>query len=121
MHIVEPNPSFVDYIKAVNVEEQLMVDPAREPEAEALRVQHRQTQTYGGATLRDNGVRVGRTLTVQGSTLAIILEEAHKLGSDLLILGSQHHSALYRLWHGDTATDLAAQPPCALLLIPVST
>jgi len=120
IHIVEPDPAFVGYIKAANPEEQdEVVDSARQPHAEALRAEHRQTQTYG-AVLRDNGVRVGRTLTVQGPTLARILEEAHKLDSDLLILGSHHHSALYRFWYGDTATATAAQPPCALLLIPIS-
>jgi nucleotide-binding universal stress UspA family protein len=120
VHVVEPDPSLVGYIKAANLEEQLMVDPARDAQAEALRAEHRQTQTYR-ATLCDRGVRVGRTLTVQGSTLAILLEEARKLGSDLLILGSRHHSALYRFWYGDTAKDVALQPPCALLLIPIST
>ena len=64
VHVVQPNPSLVGYIKAADSGDQLMVDPAREHEAEALRAEHRQTQTYG-ATLRDNGVRVGRALTLR--------------------------------------------------------
>jgi nucleotide-binding universal stress UspA family protein len=96
-----------------------MVDSAREPHAEALRAEHQQTQTYGAA-LRDKGVRVGRSLMIQGPVLATIFEEARKLDYDLLILGSHHHTALYRFWHGDTATAVAAHPPCALLLVPIS-
>jgi len=119
LHVVEPDPTFVGYIKADDLEEQDKVDPVREPHAEDLRAEHRHTQNYG-AILRQNGVRVDRTLTVQGPALTIILEEARKLNSDLLILGSHHHSALYRFWYGDTATAIAKQPPCALLLIPVS-
>ncbi len=119
IHVVEPDPDFVGYIKATDSREQYVVDSGREPHAEALRAEHKQTQTHG-AMLRDNGVRVGRTLTVQGPAFATILEEARKLNSDLLILGSHHHGALYRFWHGDTATDFAARPPCALLLIPIS-
>jgi nucleotide-binding universal stress UspA family protein len=118
IHIVEPDPTFVGYIKAVGAEEQYLVDPAREPHAEALREERLETQFYGDK-LRAIGVRVGRTLTVQGPTLSVIVEEAQKLHTDLLILGSHHHGALYRFWYGDTATAVAAQPPCALLLIPI--
>jgi nucleotide-binding universal stress UspA family protein len=119
VHVVEPDPTFVGYIKADRPEEQDKLDPVREPHAEALAVEHRQTQICG-AVLHKNGVRVGHTLTIQGPPSRIILEEARKLESDLLIVGSRHHNALYRFWYGDTATNIAAQPPCALLLIPVS-
>jgi hypothetical protein len=43
-----------------------------------------------------------------------LVEEARKLGADLLILGSHQHGALYRLWYGDIAIDAAKQAPCAL-------
>jgi nucleotide-binding universal stress UspA family protein len=60
-------------------------------------------------------------LTVQGPPLEKILEEVRKLGSDLLILGSHQHGAVYRLWYGDIAVDAAKQPPCALLVVPIVT
>ncbi len=118
VHVVEPDPSFVGYIKAARSDEQDKLDPVREPHAEALGAAHRQTQ-FCGAILHNNGVRVGHTLTIQGPHATTILQEVHKLESDLLILGSHHHNALYRFWYGDTATTIAAQPPCALLVIPV--
>ena len=118
LHVVEPDPTFVGYLKADDLEEQDKVDPVRDPHAEALRAEHRQAQ-FCGAILHNNGVRVGHTLTIQGPPATIILQEVRKLDSDLLILGSHHHNALYRFWCGDTKTTIAAQPPCALLVIPV--
>ena len=64
-------------------------------------------------------IRVGQTLTVQGPTLETILEEARKLDTDLLILGSHQHGALYRAWYGDVAVDAAKQAPCAVLVVPI--
>jgi nucleotide-binding universal stress UspA family protein len=62
---------------------------------------------------------VDHTLTVQGSILETIVEQAGKLDIDLLIMGSRHYGALYRLWHGDMATGAASRAPCALLLVPI--
>ena len=72
-----------------------------------------------GAQLRSNGVRVDRALTVQGPILETILEHARKLDSNLLILGSHQHNALYRFWFGETAVEATKKAPCALLIIPV--
>jgi nucleotide-binding universal stress UspA family protein len=117
VHVADPD-AFIGYIKSNDPEEQGQIDSERRPHAEALRREHQQTQAFGD-TLRANGVRVGRVLTVQGPILATIVEEVHKLGADLLILGSHQHGALYRFWYGDTATGVAKQPPCALLVIPI--
>jgi nucleotide-binding universal stress UspA family protein len=118
IHIAAPDPDFVGYIKDSDPAEKTQDSLIRESEAKALRVEHQQTQALG-ETLRANGVRVDRALTVQGPTLATILGEARKLGADLLILGSHHHGAIYRLWYGDIAVDAAKQAPCALLVVPI--
>jgi nucleotide-binding universal stress UspA family protein len=115
VHVAAPDPAFVGYIKAP--EGQGPVDIGREFRAKDLRVEHQQTQAVGAA-LRANGVRVEQTLMVQGPILETILEQAGELGADLLILGSHHHGALYRLWFGDTASAAAKQAPCALLVVP---
>ena len=44
---------------------------------------------------------------------------SHKLGADMLIMGSHHHGALYWLMHGDTAAEAATQAQCQLLGIPL--
>jgi nucleotide-binding universal stress UspA family protein len=118
IHVSELNPDFVQYIKSSRPEEQTSVDSGREPRAKALRAEHQQTHAFGAA-LRASGVRLGQTLTVQGPTLETILAHVRKLDSNLLMLGSHQHSALYRLWYGDTAIDATKQAPCALLVVPL--
>ncbi|HXO02277.1 MAG TPA: universal stress protein [Stellaceae bacterium] len=118
IHVSEPDPDFVGYIKGNNPEIQSQLDSEREPHAKVLRLEHQQTQEFG-ATLRASGVRVDRALTVQGPILETIVQEARKLGADLLILGSHQHGALHRFWYGDTVTGVVKQPPCALLVVPV--
>ena len=118
IHVAEPDPDFVGYIKSDHVEKPTQEDLIRDGKANDLRSEHQQTQTIG-ATLRTRGVRVDQALTVQGPVLGTILDYAHKLNSNLLMLGSHQHSTLYRLWHGDTAADAAKRAPCALLVVPV--
>lgn len=118
IHIASPDPDFVGYIKSEEPGASTQDNQIRESEAKALRSEHAQTQAFGAA-LRANGVRVDRALTLQGPILETILAETRRLGADLLILGSHHHSAIHRLWFGDIAVNAAKQPPCALLVIPV--
>ena len=119
VHVASPEPDFVGYMKSGERGEATQDNQIRESEAKALRGEHAQTQAFGEA-LRASGVRVDRALTLQGPILETILDETRKLGADLLILGSHHHGAIHRLWFGDIAVDAAKEPPCALLVIPVS-
>ena len=118
IHVSELDPDFVQYIKSPRPEEQTWIDSGREPHAKTLRAEHQQTHVFGAA-LRASGIRVDQILTVQGPTLQTILAHISKLDSDLLMLGSHQHGALYRLWYGDTAIDAAKQAPCALLVVPL--
>ncbi|MFZ2004187.1 MAG: universal stress protein [Stellaceae bacterium] len=118
VHIAEPDPSFVGYIKSTDPAGQPQVDSEREPHAKTLRGEHQQTQAYG-AKLRADGVRVDQALMVQGPISETIAAEAHKIGADLLILGSHHHGALHRFWYGDAVVDAAKKPPCAVLVVPL--
>jgi nucleotide-binding universal stress UspA family protein len=118
VHVAPPDPDFVGYLKSGDPAERTQDNLIRETEAKALRAEHQQTQELAAA-LRAEGVRVERALTVQGPTLATILDETRKLGADLLILGSHHHSAMHRLWFGDIAVDATKQAPCSLLVIPL--
>jgi nucleotide-binding universal stress UspA family protein len=118
VHVADPDPELIGYIKSRDPDQQSVIDGERKPRARALRVEHRQTQEFGAA-LRGNGVRVGQALTVQGPVLATILEQTLKLHSDLLMMGSHHYGTLHRLWHGDLAADAAKGVPCTLLLVPL--
>ena len=119
IHVAAPD-AFIGYIKSDDPDEQGQIDSERQPHAEALRSEHRLTQAFGDA-LRAKGVRVDRVLTVQGPTVETIVQEAGKLGADLLVLGSHQHGAFHRFWYGgDTAIGVAKQPPCALLVVPIA-
>lgn len=118
VHVASPDPEFVGYIKSDDPEEQNQIDSEREPRAKALRDEHQQTQALA-TTLRASGVRVDQALTVQGATITMIIEEARRLSSNLIILGSHQHGALYRLWNGDTATEAVRLAPCPLLVVPI--
>jgi nucleotide-binding universal stress UspA family protein len=106
VHVAVPDPAFVGYTKTDQFEQRARDDKARE-----FRSEHEKTQTIA-AELQSKGVRLGQALTMQGPILETILDHARKLDSNLLMLGSHQHSALYRLWYGDTATDAAKQVPC---------
>src|SRR5271166_1190311 len=126
IHVAAPDPDFVGYIKSPDpanktqekTQEKTQDNLIRDSEAKTLRTEHAQTQALS-ERLRANGVRIDRALTVQGPTLATILDETRKLGADLLILGSHHHGAMHRLWFGDIAVDAAKQAPCSLLVVPI--
>lgn len=118
LHVAEPDPDFVGYLKRPVPDSISQEDMIRGSHAEALSLEHRQAQAFAEA-LRTNGVRVDHALTVPGPTLQTILSHVRKFRSDLLVLGSHYHGALYRLWYGDTAADATARAPCALLVVPV--
>jgi nucleotide-binding universal stress UspA family protein len=116
VHVGAPDPEFVPYIKGTT-QGGRPVDIERQDKAEELRTEHQQTQALA-ARLRAAGVRIDRVLMVQGPISETILAEVRKLGADLLILGSHHHNAIYRIWYGNTAIDIIKQAPCALLVVP---
>jgi nucleotide-binding universal stress UspA family protein len=119
IHVAAPDPDFVGYMKSGDPGEASQDNQIRAAEAQALRDEHARTQALGAA-LRAAGVRVERALTLQGPVLETILDETRKLGADLLILGSHHHSAIHRIWFGDIAVGAAKQSSCALLVVPVN-
>jgi nucleotide-binding universal stress UspA family protein len=113
IHVAPPDPDFVGYIKGDRFE-----DKTREDVATAFRSEHRQAQAIK-ATLQAANVRTGEALMVQGPIVETILEHVRVLNTNLLVLGSHHHGALFRFWYGDTAEDTARRSPCAVLVVPV--
>jgi nucleotide-binding universal stress UspA family protein len=112
IHVAEPDPDFVGYIKSDSLQRQI-----RDEKAQGFRLDHHETQAIG-SKLQASGMRVGQTLTVQGPVLETILDHASRLNANLLMLGSHHHSTLYRIWYGDLAIDATRNAPCAVLVVP---
>jgi nucleotide-binding universal stress UspA family protein len=117
IHVAQPDPEFIGYLKSDGQAAQMQTDVKREPKAGELRTEHIKTHAIG-EVLRGKRLRVDDAITVQGSVLESILEMSHKLGADMLIMGSHHHGALYRLMHGDTAAEAVAQARCPVLVVP---
>ena len=114
IHVAPPDPDFVGYIKGDRFEEK-----KREDVATAFRSAHRATQAIK-ATLQAANILTGEALLVQGPMLEKIVEHVRLLNTNLLMLGSHHHGALYRFWYGDTAADAARRARCAVLVVPVN-
>lgn len=114
IHVAPPDP-LVGYIKEKPGE---LVDPGRQLQAAHFRAEHQQVHAVA-ERLRKCGINVDRGLMIQGTLPTALFEQVQKFNSDLLILGSHHHKALYRLWFGDTAIDAVRRLPCALLVFPI--
>jgi nucleotide-binding universal stress UspA family protein len=120
IHVAEPDPDFVGYLKTEQIGEFGQEDMIRNERAHEFRLVHELIHKIGDH-LRASRVQVGQTLMVQGPVLATILDHVRKIEADLLVLGSHQHDALYRFWYGDTAVDATKHAPCAVLVIPVGT
>jgi nucleotide-binding universal stress UspA family protein len=117
IHVADPDPDFVGYLKIDPNVRPTQEDLVREDKAKEFRSDHEQLHTIA-ERLKARGVRIDRALMVQGPILETILEHVSKLRSDLLILGAHQHGVLYRLWYGDTAADAVKHSSCALLIVP---
>ena len=87
LHVATPNPDFVGYEAGPQY--------IRDFKAEELREEHRNLQMYCDTFLSDAVEK--EALLIQGSTVEAVLEEAQKLKSDLLIVGTHKHSFLHNL------------------------
>lgn len=70
---------------------------------------------------RDSLVKMGVRATAQqltGASVETVLAETRKLGADLIILGSHHHSALYHLFVGSMTHDVLRRAHCPVLVVP---
>ena len=109
IHIAAPDPDFVGY----DVGPQYV----RDTRAEDLRKEHQLLQNYA-QQLEENGVRA-EGLLVQGGTVEVILEEAKKLNTDLIITGHHKHNFLYRAFLGSVSEGIVKDSKIPVLLVPL--
>ncbi|MEO7463419.1 MAG: universal stress protein [Ferruginibacter sp.] len=57
------------------------------------------------------------TAIVNGTPKSVILEEAEKLGTDLIILGSHGYGAVTRFLLGSVSQAVALHAPCSVLIV----
>lgn len=95
-----------------------IVSPAvvQDPSPEAIQKHYAQL-----LEMRDSLVKFGVHATVQqltGASVEGVLAETRKLGADLIILGSHHHSTFYNLLIGSVTDDVLRRAHCPVLVVP---
>jgi nucleotide-binding universal stress UspA family protein len=55
-----------------------------------------------------------------GPTTEVILEEGQRLGADLIVMGSHHHSVVYNLFVGDVTNEVLKLADRPVLVVPIN-
>lgn len=109
LHVAEPDPDFVGYKPGPQY--------IRDFKAEEYREEHRNLQMYCDNFLSEEVEK--EALLIQGSTVEAVLDEAQKLNSDLLIVGTHKHSFLHNLLKESVSLKLLKKGNIPLLTIPI--
>ena len=110
LHVAAPNPDFVGL--------EVGPDTVRVSRAKELREEHRDLLDRA-ASLRERGVEA-KALLVEGPTVDTILEEADRLDSDMIVIGSHGHGALYEALVGSICEGVVRRSTCPVLVVPHS-
>lgn len=109
LHVAAPNPDFVGYEPGPQY--------VRDVKAEELREEHRSLQSICN-TFLDPELEC-EALLIQGSTVESVIEEAKKLKSDMLIVGTHKHSFFHDLFSENVSLELLKKAEIPLLAIPI--
>lgn len=109
VHVAAPDPDFAGYEAGPQY--------IRDIKADELREEHRQLQTICASFLDENVE--SEALLIQGSTVKTVVEEAKKLQSDLLIVGTHRHSFFHSLFSENVSLELLKKAEIPLLAIPI--
>lgn len=109
LHVAAPNPDFVGYEPGPQY--------IRDVKAEEIRDEHRSLQKICETFL--NPELESEALLIQGSTVESVIEEAKKLNSDMLIVGTHKHSFFHNLFSENVSMELLKKAEIPLLAIPI--
>ena len=112
LHVVEPVAAYGPVGAAMDViTAPVMIEP---PDMAAL-----QERLNGlAAPFRAKGLNV-ETLAAVALPIQEILDQAHKTGASMLVLGSHGHGALYHLFSGSVVTSVLHKATIPVVVIPV--
>ena len=111
IHIAAPDPDFVGYDTGPQSE--------RDWRAKTLRQEHQYIQDKA-LELEKSGINV-TPLLIQGATIETILREADKLKTDMIVIGSHGHGALYKTLVGSVSEGIIRKASCPVLIVPKNT
>jgi nucleotide-binding universal stress UspA family protein len=108
LHVGEPNPDFVGY--------ETGSEAVRGVIAHEYRGEHRKLQEYAEA-LRAEGI-AATALTIRGPTAATILNEARRLGVELIVMATHGRGAVFDLLVGSVSHAVLRDSRVPVLLVP---
>jgi nucleotide-binding universal stress UspA family protein len=108
LHVGEPNPDFVGY--------ETGSEAVRDVIAHEYRGEHRKLQEYAEA-LRAEGIET-TALTIRGPTAATILNEAGRLGVELIVMATHGRGAVFDLLVGSVSHAVLRDSRVPVLLVP---
>lgn len=109
VYVAAPEPDFVGYEPGPQY--------IRDIRAEELREEHRRLQQISD-TFLDPSIET-EALLIYGPTVESVIEEAEKLKSDLLIIGTHKHSFFYNLFNESVSIELLKNANIPLLAVPI--
>ncbi len=108
LHVAEPDPDFVGF--------EAGPEEVRDQVAKEFHQEHEQIQSLAGR-LRDRGHQV-TALLVQGPTIETILNEAEKVGAEVIVVGSHGRGKLFDLVVGSVSAGVIRKSPVPVLVVP---
>jgi len=108
LHVAAPEPDFVGYDAGPEV--------VRDQVAAELRREHDELHRLADR-LRAGGIPTTAVM-VRGATVDTIFEQAEKRGSDLLVIGSHGHGAVFDLLFGSISDAVVRRATLPVLVVP---
>lgn len=108
LHVAPPDPDFVGYAAGPQ--------SVRDQVAARLRKEHRELEARARAL--GGGSLAVKPLMIQGSTADGILSQAHKLGAQLIVLGSHGHGKLRDLLVGSVTDSVLRRAAVPVVVVP---
>jgi nucleotide-binding universal stress UspA family protein len=108
LYVAEPDPAFVGYATGS--------EAVRDVIAQEYREEHRKLQGYAEA-LRADGIAT-TALTIRGPTAATILDEANRLGVELIVMATHGRGAVFDLLVGSVSYAVLRDARTPVLMVP---
>jgi len=109
IHVSAPDPDFVGYEPGPQY--------IRDSRAEEIKDEHKRLQDLRKTFLKED-LR-SEALTIQGSTVETVLEEAKKLNTDLLIVGTHKYGFVESFFMESVSLELFKNANIPFLAIPI--
>ncbi|MCX2742717.1 universal stress protein [Mangrovivirga sp. M17] len=110
IHVTFPDPDFVGY------------DPGpqyiRDDRAKTIKQEHRYLQELAEKIETNEGIST-HALLIQGPTVDTLLKEAMDLKADLIIIGNEDHSFMYKALIGETTSKVVKRAKIPIMVIPM--